>query len=231
MADDHNAPRNRKERRAAARESGQPISPPTSTPKIKMEQPDRSGPRSKTMLDLYDEKKSLIDKGQPFDAKYDDAKVRDEGGNILEAGLGGPDDEPIGPLGNAVFWSLSLSMIHFTLDVLVYQQYAQEISWSAIFQRTALILPVLFFIVYMLATDTANMFPTVKQFVYCAIGIAVGCYTIHITNVYDYFFVMKQAPPLGTLWIWSVIEMRLPYAAASVAVDMGYSWWMGYSVT
>ena len=231
MADDQSAPRNRKERRAAARESGKSISPPTSTPKIKMAQPDRSGPKSKTMLDLYDEKKALLDKGQPFDAKYDDAKVRDERGNILEAGLGGPDDEPIGPLGNAVFWSLSLSMIHFTLDVLVYQQYAQEISWPAIFQRTALILPVLFFIVWMLGTDTANMFPTAKQILYCAIGVAVGCYTIHITNVYDYFFVMKQAPPLGTLWIWSVIEMRLPYAAASVAVDMGYLWWMGYSVT
>lgn len=229
--EDDGAPRNRKERRQAARDSGKPVSPPTSTPKIKMAKPDRSKPQTKTMLDMYDEKKSLIDQGQPFDSKYKDSKVRDEGGNILEAGLGGPDDEPIGPLGNAVFWSMTLSMIHFTLDVLVYQQYRQEILWGAIFQRTAIILPVLFLVVWMMGTETANKLGTVKQIIYCAIGVGTGCYTIHITNAYDYFFVMKQAPPLGTLWIWSVIEMRLPWAVASVAVDLGYLWWMGYSVT
>lgn len=230
MADDDNAPRNRKERRAAAKESGKTIVPPTSHPKIKMAQPDRSGPKSKTMLDLYDEKKSLIEQGQPFDAKYEDGKVRDESGNILEAGLGGPDDEPIGPLGNAVFWSFTLSMIHFTLDVLVYNQYAQEILYRHIFQRTAVILPVLFFIVYIVGTETANKFATAKQVMLCGIGVVAGCYTIHITNVYDYFYVLKQAPPLGTLWIWSVIEMRLPFAAACVALNMGYLWWQGYSV-
>ena len=183
------------------------------------------------MLDLYEEKKSLIDQGQPFDSKYEDKKVRDESGNILEAGLGGPDDEPIGPIGNAVFWSVVLAMIHFTLDVLVYNQYRQNILWDAIFKRTAFILPILFLVVWMLGSETANKFATAKQVVCCAVGIAVGCYTIHITNAYDYFFVMKQAPPLGTLWIWSVIEMKLPYAAASVAADLGYLWWMGYSVT
>lgn len=224
-------PRNRKERRQAARESGKPIEPPSSTPKIKMAKADRSKPQGKTMMDLYDERQSLINQGQPFDSKYKDNKVRDEGGNILEAGLGEPDDEPIGPMGNAVFWSLSLSMIHFTLDVLVYQQYRQEILWGAICQRTAIILPILFLMVWMLGTETANKFALLKQIVYCAIGTAVGCYTIHITNVYDYFFVMKQAPPLGTLWIWTVIEMKLPYGAASVAVDLAFLWWKGYSVT
>lgn len=99
---DDNAPKNRKERRAAARESGKPVSPPTSVPKIKMAQPDRSGPTSKTMLDLYDEKKSLLESGQPFDAKYNDAKVRDESGNILEAGLMSSTG-PLTPPENAIF--------------------------------------------------------------------------------------------------------------------------------
>lgn len=228
---EENTPRNRKERRQAARESGTPISAPTSAPKIKMAKPDRSKAQGKTMLDLYDERRSLLSQGQPFDPKYEDSKVRDEGGNILEAGLGGPDDEPIGPLGHAVFWSITLSMIHFTLDTLVYSQYAQEILWATIFKRTAIILPILFLVVWMLGTETANRFATLKQVVYCGISVVAGCYTIQITNVYDYLYVMKQAPPIGTLWIWSVIEMRLPYAAASVAVDLGYMWWMGYSVT
>ncbi|KAI6863780.1 hypothetical protein KC343_g13839 [Hortaea werneckii] len=225
------APRNRRERRAAAKETGKPISAPTQEPKIRMMQPDRSGPKGKTLLDLYDDKKALLDQGQPFDAKYDDGQVRGESGNILEAGLGSPDEEPIGPLGQAVFWAVSLGMLHFTLDVLVYQQYAQEILWTAIFRRTFTGLPILFLLIFMLRSETADRFPNVRQVFYLVVGVSTGCYTIHAANRYDYFAVMKQAPPLGTLWIWSVIEMKLPMAALSVLANVGFVWWKGHSIT
>lgn len=224
------APRNRKERRAAARESGKPIAPPTSTPKFKLQQPDRSGPKSKTLLDIYEDKKALLDQGQPFDKKYDDGAVRDEGGNILEAGLGGgDDDEPIGPVGNAVFWSVCLAMVHFTLDVLVYNQYRQEMEWWPIFQRTFLMLPILFLLLFMTRSETASSFPTARQIFFCVVAVGTGCYTIHVSNRYEYFAVMKQAPPLGTLWIWSVIELKLAFAALSVACNLAYLWYKGYS--
>ena len=71
-------PKNRKERRQAAKESGKPIEPPTQTPKFKLEQPDRSGPKEATLLDLYEQKKSLLEHGQPFDNKHQDGQVRDE---------------------------------------------------------------------------------------------------------------------------------------------------------
>lgn len=220
-------PRNRKERRKAAKESGKVMEPPTSEPKIRMAQPDRSGPKSKTLMDLYEEKKSLLEHGQPFDKKYEDGLVRDESGNILEAGLG--DDEPIGPMGNATFWSVSLAMVHFTLDVLVYNQYRQEMEWWPIFQRTFTILPVLFLLVLTMQSETASRFPMAKQFLFLGIAIVAGCYTIHVSNVYGYYNVMKQTPPLGTLWLWSVIEMKLAFAAASVVIDVGFLWLGGYS--
>lgn len=42
---------------------------------------------------------------------------------------------------------------------------------------------------------------------------------------------MKQAPPLGVLWLWSVIELDLPWAALSLAIAGGYLWKEGYSIT
>jgi hypothetical protein len=36
---------------------------------------------------------------------------------------------------------------------------------------------------------------------------------------------MKAAPPVGALWVWSVIEMSLPYAAANVVAVVAYIWW------
>ncbi|KAK3680130.1 hypothetical protein LTR78_000507 [Recurvomyces mirabilis] len=227
MATNDDAPRNRKERRAAARESGKPMAAPTSTPKLKLSQPNRSGPTEKTLLDLYEEKKSLLTKGQPFDEGADQT-VMDEGGNILEAGLG--DGEPIGPIGQAIFWTFTLGMMHFTFDVLVHNQYKQEMEWTPIFQRTATIIPVLFLMVYLLRSELAARFDTAKQLFYLVVAVASGCYTIQVTNEYDYFYVMKQTPPLGTLWIWSVIEMKLAYGAASVACNLAYLWWKNYTI-
>lgn len=221
-------PRNRQGRQAAARLNGASIEPTNTAPTINLQQPDRSGPKSKTLLDIYEEKKAILEHGQPFSSRHDDGLVRDESGNILEAGLGG-DSDPIGPVGNAIFWSLTLAMIHFTLDVLVYQQYRQEIEWQPIFGRTLVVLPVLFLMVWTMSSATAKRFPLLRQVVFLAVAVGAGCYTIHVANRYEYFAVMKQAPPLGTLWIWSVIEMRLPFAAGSMVADLAFLWYKGYS--
>ncbi|OQO10274.1 hypothetical protein B0A48_04632 [Cryoendolithus antarcticus] len=230
MADDAKAPGNRRERRAAAKSSSQSIAPPTKTPNIKMAHPDRSGPKGKTLLDLYDEKRDLLSQGQPFDPKHLDGAVRDEGGNILTAGLGSPDDEPIGVFGQAVFWSVCLAMFHFTMDVLTFNQYRQEIVWGPIWKRTFTVLPVLWLLVYITRSELAQRWQVARQVFFLGVAVAAGCYTIHVGNNFAYYAVMKQAPPLGTLWVWSVIEMQLPYAAASVLPVVAYLYFNGYAV-
>ncbi|GAB7357894.1 hypothetical protein MBLNU230_g0062t1 [Neophaeotheca triangularis] len=235
MGDDDPGTVNRKERRRAARESGKPMAPGTSTPKIKLEQPDRSGPKAKTLMEIADEKRELLEQGQPFEKQQGDGLARDENGKILEtgdgsvfeAGLG--EGEPIGPLGQSIFYALVGSMLHFTLDVLVFSQYRQEIQWDAISKRTATILPVLFFLIYIVRTETAERFPKTKQVFFFVVAIIAGCHLITVGNTKDYYAVMKRAPPIGTLWLWSVVEMDLGTAFASVVIDFGYMWWKGYT--
>ncbi|KAI5367799.1 hypothetical protein Slin15195_G029320 [Septoria linicola] len=223
-------PRNRKERRAAAKESGKPVEAPTKMPKMKMTTPDYDARPAKgtTLLDIYEEKKDLLSKGQPFDDKYADGLPRGESGNILDVGLG--DNEPIGPFGNAVFWSVCLAMLHFTLDVLTYNQYAQDIIWPAIFKRSGTILPILFLAIYIMKSELAYKLGILRQVLFLGVAIAAGCYLIHAGNAYGYFAVMKQAPPLGTLWVYSVIELDLWFAVASLAFNAGFMLWNGYTV-
>jgi hypothetical protein len=238
MTDSEPQPRNRKERRAAAKESGK--HPSTSTintaANIPLSQPDRTGPKGKTLLEIADERtsalQSLLASGQPFEKSLNDGLARDENGRVLLPAKDndGDDDAGIGAGAESFFLATSLAMVHFTLDVLVFQQYAQEIDWAAIIQRTALAYPILFLIVYMMKSEMANRFQTFKQLVCLAVAISSGCYMIYAGNTYDYFAVMKQAPPLGTLWIWSVIEMKLGYGLASIAVDVGFLLWNGYTV-
>jgi hypothetical protein len=39
---------------------------------------------------------------------------------------------------------------------------------------------------------------------------------------------MKAAPPIGTLWIWSVVETSLPYAALNALAVLGFVWYNGF---
>lgn len=61
-------------------------------------------------------------------------------------------------------------------------------------------------------------------------GTIAGCYLIHITNKYSYIAVLKQAPPLGCLWVWSIIELNLGLAVASLAASGFFFWQGGYTV-
>ena len=52
------------------------------------------------------------------------------------------DEEPlIGRLGESMLWSVSLTMLHFTMDVLVARQFAVEMEWDKLITRSAQAFP------------------------------------------------------------------------------------------
>ncbi|QIW94634.1 hypothetical protein AMS68_000152 [Peltaster fructicola] len=227
MADEQEEHQNRRARRAAARASGKPVAAATTTPKLKLAQPDYSKPKGKTLLDVYNEKSNLLSQGRPFDKKHADGLVRDEEGNVL----GRIDDaDLVGPAGDAVFWAVTLGMLHFTLDVLAQNQYRQDIDWSQLFKRSGSMLPVLGIVIYLLRSKTSKRWPTVRQALFAAAASVIGCYTIVVANTNSYYAVMKQLPPLGTTWIWCVIEMDILWAVPSLGVNLAFLLWKGYSV-
>ncbi|TVY85848.1 hypothetical protein LAWI1_G007616, partial [Lachnellula willkommii] len=91
-------------------------------PKIKLKQPDRSGPdpSQETLLQLAEQHGLLnIPQAEPAE-----------------------DEEPlIGRLPESIFWSISLTMLHFTMDVLVARQFAVEMEWDKLMTRSAQAFP------------------------------------------------------------------------------------------
>lgn len=210
---------NRKQRRAAARDGGKKDFLDQSDQKFELKQPDRSGPKAKTLYEIAEERRQELMGGQPFDTNPDN----------VDFGSSDFSDEPLGPAGEAIFYSVALSMLHFTLDVLIYQQYRQNIEWGNIWKRTFTVLPVLCLVIYILHTKTATRLGHARQVLFFVAAVAAGCNLIYSGNKHGYFRVMSRAPPLGTLWVWSTIEMQLPYAAASIAVIVAYFWAGGFS--
>ncbi|KAF2646417.1 hypothetical protein P280DRAFT_10450 [Massarina eburnea CBS 473.64] len=217
---------NRKERRAAGQASSQTPARSTGSafqPTSEMDEkdvdfilqhPDRSGPKGKTLFDLADERQRELNKGKPGREQMDG-----EGATA--------DGEAIGPLGDAILYSVTMAGLHLTLDVLVYNQYREAIVWDEIIKRAASALPIFFFLVYLTHVGFTTRFPVLRNLLFLVGGVAAGCYLVFSGNKHGYFYVMKAAPPVGTLWIWSVVEMDIAYAALHALAVLGYSKWNG----
>ncbi|KAG5367916.1 hypothetical protein CJU90_0097 [Yarrowia sp. C11] len=61
-----------------------------------------------------------------------------------------------------------------------------------------------------------------------AASIAIGCYILYAANEQGYMAVMKRAPPLGTLWVWLIVEMEWNWGALSLVVVCVWSYMRGY---
>lgn len=70
----------------------------------------------------------------------------------------------------------------------------------------------------------------VQQTVFFATSVSAGCYLIYITNKYSYLAVLKRSPPLGCLWVWSVLEMSLGLSVLSLVGCYGFFWQQGYKL-
>lgn len=69
-----------------------------------------------------------------------------------------------------------------------------------------------------------------RQAIFFGASVSVGCYLIYITNKYSYLAVLKRSPPLGCLWVWSVLEMDLGLSVLSLVACYGFFWKHGYKL-
>jgi hypothetical protein len=216
---------NRKERRAAKKSSTE----------IPLAQPPRDQRKAKTLLDIAAERNAELQGGQPFIPTGSDkssepqyiTKTIHPDGSLSDSDAVAVDDDLIGPFGNAIFYAISLTMLHLTLDVLVHNQYAETIKWDAITRRTMTTFPSLMIMLYFLHPRAGEHW---AQAVFLIGSIVAGCYLSWASSEQPFFAVMKVAPPLGTLWVWFVLELRLELAMASLFGVGGYFWWKGYTI-
>jgi hypothetical protein len=183
-----------------------------------LKHPDRSGPKGKTLFELAEERQKELDKAS--------GRVRVQ--DVPSSTSADDEEAAIGPLGDALLYSTSMGVLHLTLDVIVYSQYREDILWAEIFRRAGTAMPVFLLLVYLTHVNLAYRFPVMRDVAFCMGSIVAGCYLVYSANKHGYFNVMKAAPPVGTLWIWSVIEMSLPFAVLNAATVLGYVWYNGF---
>ena len=245
---------NRRQRRA----KGPQTAPLQSVDDIALSRPleDAAGPRSKTFYEIAAERQARMStKGQPFPAidatkanvKY--VKITPDGTTVdvpmdgQEVAAQSSEDEEPHPVLDSLFLACSLSALHCTLDVLTVHQYAEELRLPPILLNTVLLVfPTLLFLIHLMhghllpstiaasSQRTRAVFSLLQQTLYIATANVAGCYLIHLTNDKGYYAVMKKAPSVGTVWVWSVLELGLIGSLAGVTGPGVYAWYYGHSV-
>ncbi|KIW64704.1 hypothetical protein PV04_09620 [Phialophora macrospora] len=144
---------------------------------------------------------------------------------------------------DTVLLASSLGAVHFTLSVLAMHQYAEELRFRPLVAQTlGIAFPTLTVLIALfhgdlLPSSLARLSPRTKgwvvaarSLVYLVTANVAGCYLIWLTNDRGYYAVMKNAPSVGTIWVWAVLEMGLLGALAGVLGPGLYAWWFGYGI-
>ena len=223
---------------------------------IPLARPDFSRPTTKTLYEIAAERQAELSAkaGKPDTSS---GSIRPENVVHLKIGKDGqiepqspsPNDAtapesasaiPETPWLDAILLATSLSAVHFTLEVLTVHQYAQDLHLPPIIRHTILVAwPTLIAIIalfhgLLFPASLSHKIPAqillLRQIVYVAIANVAGCYLINVTNDKGYYAVMKNAPGIGTIWVWSVLELGLFGALAGVIGPGVYAWWNHYGI-
>jgi hypothetical protein len=188
-------------------------------------------PTGKTLLDIAEERRAGLMSAASARQKELDIKagipvVKEQ--ETEEEVLDFDTDAALGAFPTALLYTISLAALHMTLDVLCLTQYQQDIVWSHILGRLYRLTPALLIVVWIAHTERAKAFGLVRQLGFLAASVFAGCFIIKTGNEDGYYMVMKQAPPVGTIWVWSVVEMDIIWSVLHIVAVGAYMWWNNY---
>lgn len=238
---------NRKQRRQNGTESPNAT---TNDIEVPLARPDYdSKPQTKTLYELASERQAALS------GKSTTQTVVPSKENVVNVAIGPngeirsldgsalPDQAAVvtdSPWLDTLLLAISLSALHFTLEALTIHQYADELNWTHVFWHTVLkAFPILTLLIHFMhghlvsvpmSKEVADAVGGVKQLVFLAVANVTGCYLIYLTNDEGYMAVMKNAPSIGTVWVWSIIELGLLGALLGVAGPGIYAYYRGYGI-
>lgn len=215
---------NRRERRAQARANS------ATKNEAPLHQPSRDAPTHKTLFDIASERQLLNTTPQSSPPSVTTTKIHPDGTlSTIDTASDSPDATT--PYLDVFLYTASLTMLHFTLTVLVHHQYATTPPSLTSILYTSTVAsptPALILVLVSILHPRSSLPPT--QILFAFLSMAAGAWLVHASNEDPYMAVMKKAPPLGTLWVWAIVEMKWEWAAGCLGMVAGWGWWKGYSM-
>lgn len=219
------APRNRRERRAQAREKME---------SVPLSRPDRSQPSHKTLLDIAHDRQLLNALPTDTPPTVQTRTIEPDGsisGPVSVSPSTEPSDPEPGQYLDIAIYAFSLTLLHFTFTFLVHHQYdSSPPSLPKILISSTLYSPTPLLLFLMVAILHPRSSHIVTQLSFAVLSVVAGCWLVQATNEDSYMAVMRKAPPLGTLWVWAIVEMKWEWASGCLGLVGVWGWWNGYTI-
>ncbi|KAJ1311061.1 hypothetical protein OPQ81_009565 [Rhizoctonia solani] len=140
-------------------------------------------------------------------------------------------EEQLSPLADSILdtaiMAIPLSTLYIVLDLLVQQQYAQQPTLKEELGRVVTNVPILFILIHY--TNKRKATP-IAQLMLFLTAVLAGPRMIWLVNKGSWLRVTRQAPPLGTIWVYTIIQLNLVPAVASLVIVFGLAKFMGWKL-
>jgi len=217
---------NRRERRAQARNKAAV----ETENEVPLSQPSRHAPRGKTLVDIANERQ-LLNRPIQNNPSITTTKINPDGSLSNSENVENASEPTSTPYLDIALYTTTLTLLHYTLTVLVHHQYATTPpSLPKLFYESTVASPTPLLVLIIVATLHPRSSHIVTQLLFATLSLVAGAWLVYASNEDPYMAVMKKAPPLGTLWVWAVVEMRWEWAAGSLGLVASWGWWKGYTV-
>ncbi|XAO21895.1 hypothetical protein I312_100651 [Cryptococcus bacillisporus CA1280] len=125
---------------------------------------------------------------------------------------------------NTLIMAVPFTFLYLMLDILVHLQYSHRPGWYLLGEHVLKALPTLSLLVYY--TNAYPTHPLTNSFLMSA-SILAGCRLIWLVNKASWSTVTAQAPPMGTLWIFTIVQLPLGRALLTLMFVGGWFWYSG----
>jgi len=166
--------------------------------------------------DIPDEEKIRLIKETGLFKSLNDAEREQRPSGEKSAEDEGEEDPNFGFTFQAFLYTIPLSAVYTLMDILVHRQYSEDVVFWPFVTRIAKVAPILWIFVYF---SNSRVNRPWMQFLMFIGSIACGSYLIYVVNKVSYYGVMRRCPPLATLWVYFVVQLKLvPSILSLVAV-------------
>ncbi|KAK4048293.1 hypothetical protein OIV83_004814 [Microbotryomycetes sp. JL201] len=136
-------------------------------------------------------------------------------------------------LANALLWTIPFDVMQALTEAMalrdyaVHAQYGQTLAWRDELNRLTNVVPTIYVLTFLISRPNPIAPPLVIQAIMTALCTAFGVSLVKVTLKDSYLNVMKRAPGLGTLWVWTVVRLDLMWALVGLGSVAGLVWYNG----
>lgn len=123
---------------------------------------------------------------------------------------------------NTLIMAVPFTFLYLMLDILVHLQYSHKAGWYLLGEHALKALPTLSLLIYY--TNEYPTHPLTNSFLMSA-SILAGCRLVWLVNKASWSVVTAQAPPMGTLWILTIVQLPLGRALLALMCVGGWFWY------